>query len=228
MCPYCSSACILFGKSATGNQRYRCKNCKRTHSKEYSYNACRHYTGTRVVQLTLEGLGVRSIGRVLRISCATVLRKLISKAGKVKKPLLLPGQEYELDELCTCLKKKTNQIWVVYAINKDTKEVIDCAVGRRSHKTLRNVTDTLILSNARMVYTDKLSLYNSLLPAEIHSTKRFGTNHIERKNLTLRTHLKRLCRRTLCYSKSIAVLTSCLKLYFWKTADFDSSEFGLE
>ncbi len=228
MCPYCSSACTLFGKSATGNQRYRCKNCKRTHSKAYSYNACRHYTGKRVVQLTLEGLGIRSIGRVLKISCATVLRKLISNARKVKKPLLLPGQEYELDELCTCLKKKTSQIWVVYAISRDTKEFVDLAVGRRSLKTLKNVTDTLTLSNARMVYTDKLTLYNSLLPAEIHSTKRFGTNHKERKNLSLRTHLKRLSRRTLCYSKSILVLTSCLKLYFWKTADSESLEFGLE
>ena len=25
MCPYCSSTCILFGKSCTGNQRYRCQ-----------------------------------------------------------------------------------------------------------------------------------------------------------------------------------------------------------
>ncbi|WP_291287929.1 IS1 family transposase, partial [Flavobacterium sp.] len=48
-----------------------------------------------------------------------------------------------------------------------------------------------------------------------HSVKRFGTNHIERKNLTLRTHLKRLNRRTICYSKSLVVLIVILKIYFW-------------
>ncbi|MBS1665188.1 MAG: hypothetical protein JST68_29350 [Bacteroidetes bacterium] len=40
-------------------------------------------------------------------------------------------------------------------------------------------------------------------------------NRSERKNLTLRTHLKRLSCRTFCFSKSLSMLESCLKLYFW-------------
>uniref|UniRef100_UPI0038B39A68 IS1 family transposase n=1 Tax=Flavobacterium soli TaxID=344881 RepID=UPI0038B39A68 len=43
----------------------------------------------------------------------------------------------------------------------------------------------------------------------------FGTNHIERNNLTLRTHLKRLNRRAICFSKSLIVLVFVLKIYFW-------------
>ncbi|WP_255539589.1 IS1 family transposase [Flavobacterium sp. CLA17] len=38
---------------------------------------------------------------------------------------------------------------------------------------------------------------------------------MERKNLTLRTHLKRLNRRTICFSKSLVVFTAVLKIYFW-------------
>ena len=49
----------------------------------------------------------------------------------------------------------------------------------------------------------------------LHSVKRFGTNHIERKNLTLRTHLKRLNRGTICFSRSLIVLNAVLKIYFW-------------
>jgi hypothetical protein len=42
-----------------------------------------------------------------------------------------------------------------------------------------------------------------------------NTNHIERKNLSLRTHLKRLNRRTICFSKSLVILSACLRIYFW-------------
>ena len=97
----------------------------------------------------------------------------------------------------------------------DNKEVVDFAVGCRTTKTLRLVTDTLILSNARMVYTDKLRQYASLLPIAIHLTTQYGTNHIERKNLSLRTHLKRLGRRTICFSRSFRLLQACLAIYFW-------------
>nr|WP_300354724.1 IS1 family transposase [Chryseobacterium sp.] len=65
------------------------------------------------------------------------------------------------------------------------------------------------------MHTDKLRHYQYLIPKDIHHTKKFGTNCIERKNLNIRTHLKRLNRRTICFSKSILILTSILKLYFW-------------
>ncbi|WP_394801047.1 IS1 family transposase [Niabella ginsengisoli] len=47
------------------------------------------------------------------------------------------------------------------------------------------------------------------------SKKKFGTNHIERYNLSLRTHLKRLARRSICFTKSLKILQAILKIYFW-------------
>nr|WP_317192641.1 IS1 family transposase [Flavobacterium geliluteum] len=38
---------------------------------------------------------------------------------------------------------------------------------------------------------------------------------MDRKNLTLRTHLKRLNRRTICFSKSLVIFMAVLKIYFW-------------
>lgn len=68
----------------------------------------------------------------------------------------------------------------------------------------------------RLVYTDKLKSYQSLIPSAIHKVIRFGTNHIERTNLTLRTHLKRLNRKTICFSKSEVMLKAVLNIYFSK------------
>jgi IS1 family transposase len=111
--------------------------------------------------------------------------------------------------------RKDDQYWVTYAIRKDTKDVVDFTVGSRTKKTLKRITDTLLLAKAKKIYTDKLLQYKTIIPGSIHRTSLHGTNHIERMNLTLRTHLKRLGRRTICFSKSIAMLVACLKIYFW-------------
>ncbi|MFD1553729.1 IS1 family transposase [Putridiphycobacter roseus] len=65
----------------------------------------------------------------------------------------------------------------------------------------RRYTDTVLLSKPKEVFTEKFKNYKSLIPESIHTTRRRCNNHIERMNLNLRTHLKRLNRRTICYSK---------------------------
>jgi insertion element IS1 protein InsB len=92
---------------------------------------------------------------------------------------------------------------------------VDLKVGKRNKKTLSRVTDTLLLSEAIKIYTDRLNLYEYLIPEELHTRSKYKINYIERKNLSVRTHLKRLARKTICFSKSIVMLEACLKIYFW-------------
>ncbi len=213
-CRYCSDNCIKHG-SFSGKQRYRCYSCKRTFIKSYTYNACKHNTSKWIKNLVNEGSGIRSIGRLLEISVTTVLKQILSIAKNIRKPLLAIGKMYEVDEMRTFYKSKTRLLWIVIALRSDTKQAADFAVGTRTIKTLKKVIDTLLVSGAEKVYTDKLYLYKYIVPSNIHNCKIYSTNHIERKNLSLRIHLKRLNRRTICFSKSIAVLVACLKIYFW-------------
>jgi len=75
-------------------------------------------------------------------------------------------------------------MWVAYAIRKETKEVIDFSVGGRTNSTLKQVTDTLILSNAVKVSTDKLKQYETLLPRyTFHKTKWHQPNILSAKIL---------------------------------------------
>lgn len=68
-------------------------------------------------------------------------------------------------------------------------------MGKRTNKTLRSVVNTLLLSDAKQIDTDKLKQYRNLIPRKIHKTTQYGTNHIEHMNVNLRTHLKRLSRK---------------------------------
>ena len=124
-------------------------------------------------------------------------------------------KSYEVDEMCTYYQKKSKLLWIVYALRKDTREVVDFAVRPRTKLTLQKLTDSLVMSESDRIYTDKLNLYGYIIPVNIHCTDQYSINHIERKNLSLRTHMKRLNRRTICFSKSIAMLSACLKIYFW-------------
>ena len=51
-------------------------------------------------------------------------------------------------------------------------------------------------------YTDKVGVYRRHLPPAQHTVGKLMMQKIERKHLTLRTRLKRLARKTLCFSRS--------------------------
>lgn len=105
--------------------------------------------------------------------------------------------------------------WIVYALDMENKAVVSFNIGRRNNITLRLVIQTLEQSRAKKIFTDKLKNYRYIIDEKIHCTKPRCTNHIERHNLTLRTHLKRLNRKTICFSRSMLVLFSILRIYFW-------------
>lgn len=216
ICPFCYSPKIIKnGKTKTKKQQYICKNCKKRFLDYYSYNAYKPNINRKIIQLTKEGAGIRSTARLLEISPTTLLSKIISIAKNIVQPPLPIGQIYEVDEIRTYVKDKDKLIWIIYALERQTKNVVSFNIGRRTNKTLIKVISTLEYSNPAKIFTDKLKNYKYLIDQKIHSTRNRGINHIERKNLTLRTHLKRLSRRTICFSKSIVILDAILKIYFW-------------
>lgn len=216
ICKHCYSKNIIKnGTTKTHKQQYICKNCNKRFIEFYSYQAYHRNINSKLIQFTKEGLGIRSTARILKISTTTLLKRINKIAENISQPKVCDHQSYELDEMRFFIKKKSNPLWLVYAIDKKYKKVISFCIGKRTNKTLHSVIKTIINSNPEKIHTDKLRNYQYLIPREIHQTKRFGTNSIERKNLSIRACLKRLNRKTICFSKSIPALISILKIYFW-------------
>jgi IS1 family transposase len=132
-----------------------------------------------------------------------------------KPPIIMRQAVVEVDELRAYIGHKQNQYWIAYALNPATSEVVDFVIGKRTKRTLRMLINTLLLSGIRRICTDRLNIYQTLIPKGIHDSKAYCTNHIERKNLSIRTHIKRLSRRTICLSRSYSLLESCMRIYFW-------------
>lgn len=77
-CAYCKQASdvVKNGKAETGHQRYRCRNCNKSFQLEYRYNGNIPGMHERIIKMTMNGSGVRDIGRVLEISPTTVISHL--------------------------------------------------------------------------------------------------------------------------------------------------------
>lgn len=215
-CQYCKGACVKKGRYKN-RQLYRCKLCFKYQRKLYVKPKI---TASKIEQVKLfvcEGLSISSISRLLNISKSSVQRKIIYLASMVKKPHFTEqNQAYEVDELHTYIGNKKNTYWVIYAMNKHTKQVIDVVVGKRTKANIRQVIQTIYQLNPVTIFTDKLNIYPALINPDIHVNITHKINYIERKNLDLRKDIKCLNRKTICYAKSATTLDAIVKLYLWK------------
>lgn len=213
-CKKCHHGCTKNGFQANGVQRYYCKHCNTHQQKAYSYRAYGLHIDESLYRLIINSCGITDISRVLGIAKNTVSKRILKLAKQIKQPLYNDRQQsYEVDELYTKVAGKP--CWVSYAINRHTKHIISFVIGNRSKEHLAHVINKLILLNPKRIYTDKLPQYKSLIPMTIHNNARFQTNRIERFNLNLRTHIKCLSRKTICFSKSIIMLQAIIRIYFW-------------
>ena len=84
-CPHCQSeAVVKYGKTSNGKARFRCQQsaaCGRTFVCSYAYLGCLPTVKQQIVDMTLNGSGIRDIARVLHIGSNTVLRELKKAAG---------------------------------------------------------------------------------------------------------------------------------------------------
>jgi len=71
-CPDCGQEkVVLYGRTSTGKQRYKCQNkecAHKTFQLEYKYNASRPGMKEKIVEMVMNGAGTRDTGRVLGIS----------------------------------------------------------------------------------------------------------------------------------------------------------------
>jgi len=83
LCPYCQGDQVVKrGRTETGKQRYRCHNPACAHQSfllDSAYKGRSPEIKQQVIEMSLNGSGIRDTARVLQISTATVIRELKKK-----------------------------------------------------------------------------------------------------------------------------------------------------
>jgi transposase-like protein len=79
-CPHCQSkAVVKDGKASNGKERFRCQQsaqCGRTFLRNYAYPGCLPIVKQQMIEMALNGSGIRDIARVLQVGPNTVLKEI--------------------------------------------------------------------------------------------------------------------------------------------------------
>ena len=83
-----------------------------------------------------------------------------------------------------------------------TGKVLAYVFGRRQDDVFLQLQQLLAPFGITRFYTDGWGAYERHLDAEQHQVGKENTQKIESKHINLRTRIKRLVRRTICFSKT--------------------------
>ena len=110
-----------------------------------------------------------------------------------------------MDEMWSRVYSKKTPCWLWHAIDHESGDVIAYVLDTRDNAVLWKLLDLIAPLNFEIVavYTDDNWAYHDAISRQILQIGKENTQKIERKHLTFRTRLKRLTRKTICYSKCL-------------------------
>lgn len=124
--------------------------------------------------------------------------------------------EAELDEMWSFVNSKKERRWLWHAINHDTGEILAYVLSGHKDETFLRLKELLEPFGITQYYTDGWGAYERHIEPALGSVGSVGkcnTQKIKRKHFTLRTRIKRLARKTICFSKSIVMHDIVLGLF---------------
>jgi insertion element IS1 protein InsB len=95
------------------------------------------------------------------------------------------------------------QRWLWHAIDHQTGQIWADVLADHQDEAFRQLQALLVPFGIQHFYTDGWGADERNLDPAIHTIGKRNPQKIERKHLTMRTRLRRLVRKTICFSKSI-------------------------
>jgi insertion element IS1 protein InsB len=132
------------------------------------------------------------------------------------------ADEAEMDEMWSFVGRKGCQRWLWHAIDHHSGAMLAYVLGAHIDQVFLELQQLLAPFGISRFYTDDWGTYHRHLTSEQHVIGKKHTQKIERKHLTLRTRIKRLARKTICFSKSVQMHDIVIGLFV------NRYEFGLQ
>lgn len=121
----------------------------------------------------------------------------------------------KVDESWSFVQAKKHPRWLWWVEEAASGQVVAFVFGRRTHQTFRRLLS--LLESAQIAVnkwiTDAWWAYFDCLDQDLRIESKALLQSLERKHLTLRTRIKRLARKTICFSKSVVVHDTIIGLF---------------
>jgi insertion element IS1 protein InsB len=224
-CPHCEGTNVKKnGKKANGTQNFYCHPCHKQFQFAYLYKGADPRIKRQVRCMTFNGSGIRDIHRVLGVSIVGILMILRVWFKTLQEPLIEGHfKRVQIDEMWTFVKhRKQGKRWLWYAYDPDSGKILAFHIGKRNDSACKALMKKLSHLQIDSYRTDDWKSYKKHIPKEKHIIAKAKTTHIERRNRDFRTHLKRLCRETVCFSKKDDMHYGIIKAYIFLRNKFGS------
>jgi len=119
----------------------------------------------------------------------------------------------EADGFRSCIGKKAVQRRTWYAAGRGTGIIPAWHNGRRTDESCVRLLEKLSVFSIKHYHTDEWKGCRRHIPSHKHAIGKADTWMTERKNLNFRTHIKRLSRKTICFSKNGKIHDNVIGMY---------------
>ncbi len=141
-------------------------------------------------------------------------RPFLERWAAPQRPVRLARvEEAEADEMWSYVGKKKAPRWLWQALDHQTGTVLAYVFGRREDKAFLELKTLLQPFGIGRFLTEGWGSYRRHLHSTEHEVGKCFTQQLERKHLTLRTRIKHLARKTICFSKSILMHDTMIGLF---------------
>jgi insertion element IS1 protein InsB len=123
------------------------------------------------------------------------------------------GLTSELDEMWSYVGKKVEPRWLWHAIDHHSGTMLAYVFGRRKDEVFLQLQGLLAPFHIARFYTDGWGTYERYIDPAQHTIGKAHTQKIESKHSNLCTRIKRLVRRTICFSKTTTMHDLVLGLF---------------
>ena len=123
------------------------------------------------------------------------------------------GLTSELDEMWSYVGKKAEPRWLWHAIDHHSGTVLAYVFGRRKDEVFLQLQELLAPFHITRFSTDGWGAYERHIDPAQHTIGKAHTQKIESKHINVRTRIKRLVRRTICFSKTTTMHDLVLGLF---------------
>jgi len=195
-CVDCGLPCQRFGLHRNGLQRFRCSACKRTFTESHDRLGNMSTPQASILlalQLLIEGNSIRSTMRITGLDQNTILKAMVLAGEKCENLMArlivnVPVRDVECDEIWGFIQKKEKRCkpeddvnfgdaYCFVAIERNTKLVLNFALGKRNQRTTDSFIEGLRHATARQrfqITTDGFPAYRSAISNTLHDRADFA------------------------------------------------------
>ena len=218
-CPHCDSGKVKKnGIKGNGQQNFLCHDCKKQFQFSYQNKGADPRVKKQMRAMAMRASGIRDISSVLKVSAVTIILTLRTWFKTLREPQLEGSfDNVMIDEFWSWVgHREKGKRWVWYAYCGDSGKTLAFQIGKRNDASCEKLMKKMAHLDIKHYYTDNWISYKKHIPPEKHTISKKKTQKIERQNLNFRTHIKRLCRKTICFSKKDDMHFGFIKAYIWR------------